>query len=1144
MILGLLDQGVKDRSSHGELLTGVSHLVDGELAAVLDRLPVTWSWASLYRKNDESRDFPLEPSFDVSVGDLSGRTAEFYRNAVRLALNFLQGKAIRLSAADEQRLFWRLQGFVGRFVASQRHARPALNVEFRENSQDREKWVKELLDRALQEVYEGLRSRYGLLLLAELREHVVISLLPGARNGLRLTEISASASSGSRRRIRDHADTGGLAAAGVVPQPAFGHAGLGEGDVSGGSVVHPVEQGEQVVGGDAPSGVDTLIGGSVSGGVGVRPGEEDEDDDSLFAGATPSGFIESAGSGALPEPDMDDTGVPMRDPGERHVAQSVAADEEFESFWLGLEMGADFADFSEFTGWMGGHVDVGQGGAAAVVEPGTASDIGPDAGAQRKRQASDSGRHPLEPPGKRVRPDSPTAADEVMPEPVVDPGPVDSGLTHSGLPDFDLDDLDLDDLDLDDFGLTGLDLPGLGVPGFDPAGLGPAGVVLPNVGEQEGWWPDFAAGDDGSIGAVPAAVDPSITDIAVVPWPDLAEYPIGFTDGDLFETRAETVEGAVEPVPGLEGSATPKVSQPPLEEPRSPAGRTTAHTQEESASGMSPSREHRTALSDDDIARLNPAGLDCPASAGHPFGGKPAGMPTDSWSGLATKSKVVSEPAIHADSVSSRWARRYIKSEFPHLLSVNAANFLWYDHLPRKLRPRLRDWYHDHLSDSKPNNNCAKCIEATDKAMDNIAAKAPWVTQPAKTGTAIRNYFHTTEWNQFYSWDAVIRHLKKTQLGSRAIVYVEKETPKNEEPIGHVFNVINRPEGVVFLDGQRGTLGELSPKATKIILAEYSGRKLEHPDTDHQLPDEDGLPSVLTGPVTPENAPQPGRHDTGTSIPSRLKPAGNNTGSTAHPAATVAPPEGTPAATLPDTRPQRTRAVQPDTPPSTAADAPPPGSPAAPDTLLLERDSPLPGPGTAPPASQSPAAAETVWMDAPTSAVPWTNDRGDQVGVSFSAPPPSPVAVTPDTTRAPAPSRSVWPLATSGGARVGTHFSSTLFPTGASQQERRPSDTPSGGMSPVFDSVPDEQPHESSTTVGTYSAAQRVEAQLRIVEPVPEVPADLVAEPLRHDGVELVVEVAGAGLASAQVRVLVAHARDLLEQAVVRAGRGFASPVV
>ncbi|MEV0705870.1 OTU domain-containing protein, partial [Saccharopolyspora sp. NPDC050389] len=168
-IRGLLDQGMKHRPSHGEGEADGDggRGVNEELAAALERLPVTWSWASLTRKRGEDPDFPLEPNFEIlSVGGLSGRTADYYRSARRLTFN-----GNRLSAADEQRLFWRLEGFVGRFVASPHDARPTLNVEILQNSQDREdreEWVKELRDRALNEVYEGLRPRYGLLSLAEL----------------------------------------------------------------------------------------------------------------------------------------------------------------------------------------------------------------------------------------------------------------------------------------------------------------------------------------------------------------------------------------------------------------------------------------------------------------------------------------------------------------------------------------------------------------------------------------------------------------------------------------------------------------------------------------------------------------------------------------------------------------------------------------------------------------------------------------------------------------------------------------------------------------------------------------------------------------------------------------------------------------
>ncbi|TDD32777.1 OTU domain-containing protein, partial [Saccharopolyspora elongata] len=236
-IRGLLDQGMKHRPSRGEGENGADgddeRGVSDELAAVLERLPVTWSWGKPKRKRGEDPGLPLLPQFDIwSDGGLSGRTAEDYRSARQLTLEFIARKGNRLSAADEQRLFWRLEGFVGRFVVSPPDARPTLNVEILQNSQDREdceEWVKELRDRVLKEVYEGLRPQYGLLSLAELRKHVVISSLPRPKKGLRFTEISASAPSGSRLRIGDHADTGEHTPADVVPQaphPAFGHAGL------------------------------------------------------------------------------------------------------------------------------------------------------------------------------------------------------------------------------------------------------------------------------------------------------------------------------------------------------------------------------------------------------------------------------------------------------------------------------------------------------------------------------------------------------------------------------------------------------------------------------------------------------------------------------------------------------------------------------------------------------------------------------------------------------------------------------------------------------------------------------------------------------------------------------------------------------
>ncbi|TDD33361.1 WXG100-like domain-containing protein, partial [Saccharopolyspora elongata] len=551
-IRGFLDQGMKQRPSRGEGENGADRDgergVSDELAAVLERLPVTWSWGKPKRKRGEHPSFPLVPRFDIwSDGGLSGRTAEDYRNARWLTVGFLRGNAHRLSAADEQRLLWRLEGFVGRFVASPPDARPTLNVAIGKNSQGREEWGGQLRDRALKEVYEGLRPRYGLPSFAELREHVLISSQPEARNELRLIETSAPAPAGSRPGTGGHADTGMST---WSPQdthttggPASGHAGMGEGDVAGGGVLLPVEQDEQVVGGAAPWGVDALIGRSVPGVVGAQPSEE-TDGGSLFAGSTPSGLIGSdAGSDGLPEPDVDDT-----DEAQPGVSRSGSR--------LGI---GDHAD-------TGVHEDTGQGAAAAVVESGATTDTGPGTRAQRKRRASSgSDQQPLEPPAKRVRPDSATAAgeagevnpvatagrleqdgpfpDEVMPE---------HSAADPNAADFDLTGLDLD---LTNEYLTGFDLTNEYPTGFGPTNEYPTGLGLTDFNQTDGNLTGFGLTNEYLTGLGPTYVNPTDFNPTHEDLPH--EYQNGVADADLFEAWAdlfetwdETAEDASFPAPG------------------------------------------------------------------------------------------------------------------------------------------------------------------------------------------------------------------------------------------------------------------------------------------------------------------------------------------------------------------------------------------------------------------------------------------------------------------------------------------------------------------------------------------------------------------------------------------------------------------
>ncbi|WP_374546876.1 toxin glutamine deamidase domain-containing protein [Streptomyces sp. DH7] len=57
----------------------------------------------------------------------------------------------------------------------------------------------------------------------------------------------------------------------------------------------------------------------------------------------------------------------------------------------------------------------------------------------------------------------------------------------------------------------------------------------------------------------------------------------------------------------------------------------------------------------------------------------------------------------------------------------------------------------------------------------------------------------------------MIRDLQARGEGSRSAVYISR--PNNT---AHIFNAVNTPHGVVFLDGQSGTLGILERNVSSI----------------------------------------------------------------------------------------------------------------------------------------------------------------------------------------------------------------------------------------------------------------------------------------------------------------------------------------
>ena len=65
-------------------------------------------------------------------------------------------------------------------------------------------------------------------------------------------------------------------------------------------------------------------------------------------------------------------------------------------------------------------------------------------------------------------------------------------------------------------------------------------------------------------------------------------------------------------------------------------------------------------------------------------------------------------------------------------------------------------------------------------------------------------------------YDDIVRDLQARGEGSRSVVYITRG-----DDSAHVFNAVNTKHGVVFLDGQSGTLGRLEQGAKSIAHIPY-----------------------------------------------------------------------------------------------------------------------------------------------------------------------------------------------------------------------------------------------------------------------------------------------------------------------------------
>lgn len=166
------------------------------------------------------------------------------------------------------------------------------------------------------------------------------------------------------------------------------------------------------------------------------------------------------------------------------------------------------------------------------------------------------------------------------------------------------------------------------------------------------------------------------------------------------------------------------------------------------------------------------------------------------WSDLAQSTDTVSEPAIHQESVDPDTAQRYLAEEQPYLTETNR----------------------DRLLEGRPGygQNCTHCVLTLDRQLDGLDVNA--TGRPALDGAwdVLLDGLPDGTWHNSQSYDNAIRSVNGASSGSRGVVYIARPNGT-----AHVFNVINTPDGVVFLDGQTGSLAILESKVTTIQLYLY-----------------------------------------------------------------------------------------------------------------------------------------------------------------------------------------------------------------------------------------------------------------------------------------------------------------------------------
>jgi hypothetical protein len=147
--------------------------------------------------------------------------------------------------------------------------------------------------------------------------------------------------------------------------------------------------------------------------------------------------------------------------------------------------------------------------------------------------------------------------------------------------------------------------------------------------------------------------------------------------------------------------------------------------------------------------------------------------------------------AIHADAMNPADAQRFVDKHYPWLNDVNNTGARNYT------------------------DNCSNCVVTVDRRLDGVdvgAAPLPSPQWPNKKALGAEN----VNYQQVNSYDDITQSLVSRGEGSRSIVYIGRP-----DGSAHVFNAVNSPHGVVYLDGQTGQLAQLEQGVSQISHLPY-----------------------------------------------------------------------------------------------------------------------------------------------------------------------------------------------------------------------------------------------------------------------------------------------------------------------------------